>query len=52
MLGGITIGLLTIIGDMLNVIGSSTGILLSINIIYSYYDQLNNEKSKTIVEYY
>jgi protein transport protein SEC61 subunit alpha len=37
MLGGITIGLLTIAGDLLDVIGSSTGILLSVNIIYNYY---------------
>jgi len=36
MLGGITIGLLKILGDVLNVIGSSTGILLSVNIIYGY----------------
>lgn len=37
MLGGITIGILTIMGDILNVIGSSTGILLAVNIIYGYY---------------
>jgi protein transport protein SEC61 subunit alpha len=37
MLGGIVIGFLTILGDLMNVIGSSTGILLSVNIIYGFY---------------
>ena len=37
MLGGITIGFMTVVGDLLDVAGSSTGILLSITILYSYY---------------
>lgn len=40
MLGGIMIGLLTILGDMVNAIGSSTGILLSTSIIYRYCEKI------------
>lgn len=52
MLGGIIIGLLTILGDTLNALGSSktyvivgTGILLSVTILYGYYEKLTNKKS-------
>jgi preprotein translocase subunit SecY len=41
MLGGIVIGFLTVVGDLLNVAGSSTGIMLSISILYSYYEKIN-----------
>ena len=44
MLGGIIIGLLTILGDLLNVFGSSTGILLSVTILYGYYEKLTAKK--------
>jgi len=37
MLGGAIIGFLTVIGDLFNVAGSSTGIMLSISILYGYY---------------
>lgn len=37
MLGGITIGLLNILGDVVNATGSSTGILLSVSILYKFY---------------
>lgn len=37
MLGGVLIGFLTVLGDLLNVAGSSTGIMLSISILYGYY---------------
>lgn len=40
MLGGITIGLLTILGDCVGAVGSSTGILLSVSILYRYYEKL------------
>lgn len=36
-LGGICIGLLTVFADFLGAIGSGTGILLTVNIIYSLY---------------
>lgn len=52
MLGGMTIGLLTILGDLLNVIGSSTGILLSVNIIYGYYEKLMGSNDRTTISYY
>ena len=46
MLGGIIIGFMTVLGDLLDVAGSSTGILLSITILYSYFDKVY-EKDKT-----
>jgi protein transport protein SEC61 subunit alpha len=46
MLGGIIIGFMTVVGDLLDVAGSSTGILLSITILYSYFDKVY-EKDKT-----
>lgn len=42
MLGGVIIGLLTIMGDIFGVIGSSTGLLLSVNIIYSYMSKIKD----------
>ena len=44
MLGGIIIGLLTILGDLLNVFGSSTGILLSVTILYGFYEKITAGK--------
>ena len=44
MLGGVVIGLLTILGDLFNVTGSSTGIMLSISILYGYYEKLAGNK--------
>jgi protein transport protein SEC61 subunit alpha len=35
--GGMCIGLLSIIADLMGAIGSGTGILLSVSIIYGYY---------------
>ena len=43
-LGGVMVGLLTIFADMLGAIGSGTGILLAVNIIYSFYEQFENKK--------
>jgi len=40
MLGGVFIGFLTVVGDLFNVAGSSTGILLSISILYGYYEKM------------
>lgn len=37
MLGGVIIGFLYVVGDLLNVAGSSTGIMLSISILYGYF---------------
>ena len=40
MLGGIIIGLITIFGDVVNAMGSSTGILISASIIHRYYARI------------
>jgi protein transport protein SEC61 subunit alpha len=39
-LGGLCIGALTIFADFVGAIGSGTGILLAVTIIYSYYEEL------------
>ncbi len=44
-LGGCFVGLLTVMADMLGAIGSGTGILLAVNIIFSFYEQYEKEKS-------
>jgi len=36
-LGGMVIGLISIFSDLVGAIGSGTGILLSVSIIYGYY---------------
>lgn len=40
------IGALTIIADFLGAIGSGTGILLAVTIIYQYYEMLAKEKEQ------
>ncbi|KAF8818746.1 putative preprotein translocase Sec61, partial [Cardiosporidium cionae] len=44
--GGICIGALTIIADFLGAMGSGTGILLAVTIIYQYYEMLVKEKQQ------
>ena len=44
-LGGIFTGLLTIFADFLGAIGSGTGILLSVTIIYGLYEDIVKEKA-------
>lgn len=39
-LGGMMVGLLTVFADMIGAIGSGTGNLLAVNIIYSFYEQI------------
>jgi len=46
MLGGIIIGLLTVLGNLVHAMGSSTGILLSVSILYGYYEKLSSKKSQ------
>ena len=43
-LGGVFIGLLSITADFLGAIGSGTGILLSVSIIYQLYETMAKEK--------
>lgn len=38
--GGMCIGALTIVADFMGAIGSGTGILLAVTIIYQYYGEL------------
>lgn len=45
-LGGICIGVLTIFADFLGAIGSGTGILLTVSIIYSLYEEVVKNKVK------
>jgi len=44
--GGMCIGMLTIVADFLGAIGSGTGILLSVTIIYQYYEMVYKEKDQ------
>lgn len=39
-LGAIIIGLLTVLGDVLNSTVSSTSLLLSVNTLYGYYSKI------------
>ena len=44
-LGGICIGLLTVVADYLGAIGSGTGILLTVTIIYDFYEAFMRENA-------
>ncbi|CAD8086850.1 unnamed protein product [Paramecium sonneborni] len=48
--GGMCIGALTILADFLGAIGSGTGILLSVTIIYGYFETLKKEKEQGTLE--
>jgi len=43
--GGMCIGLLTVMADFLGAIGSGTGILLAVTIIYQYYEMFSKENT-------
>lgn len=45
VLGGITVGLIAGVSDILGVFGSGMGILLSVGIIYQYYEILVRERA-------
>eukprot|EP01017_Pseudomicrothorax_dubius_P049582 TRINITY_DN923_c0_g2_i1.p1 TRINITY_DN923_c0_g2~~TRINITY_DN923_c0_g2_i1.p1 ORF type:complete len:475 (-),score=149.47 TRINITY_DN923_c0_g2_i1:549-1973(-) len=45
--GGICIGALTILADFLGAIGSGTGILLAVTIIYGYFEAFTKEKAES-----
>jgi protein transport protein SEC61 subunit alpha len=44
--GGMAIGLLSVIADFMGAIGSGTGIMLAVTIIYQYFEMLAKEKEK------
>lgn len=46
LLGGVFIGLLTIVADFLGAIGSGTGILLAVSIIYGYFEMIYKNKEE------
>jgi len=44
VLGGATIGFLAAFADFTGAVGTGTGILLTVTIIYNFYEQLKNER--------
>ena len=44
--GGMCIGALSILADFMGAIGSGTGKLLAVTIIYQYFEQISKEKEK------
>ncbi|KAJ2490852.1 translocon subunit [Coemansia sp. RSA 2049] len=44
--GGVIIGILSISADLLGAIGSGTGILLAVTIIYNYFEAFANERAE------
>lgn len=45
--GGICIGALSIMADFMGALGSGTGILLCVSIIYGYFETFKKEKDLT-----
>lgn len=45
VLGGVCIALLSVFSDLLGAVGSGTGILLAVNIIYGFYESYKKEAS-------
>lgn len=45
-LGGVMVGALTIAADLMGAIGSGTGILLAVNIIYQYFEMFAKEQAE------
>lgn len=43
--GGVCIGALTVLADLMGAIGSGTGILLAVTIIYQYFETFEKEKA-------
>ncbi|MBS7606649.1 preprotein translocase subunit SecY [Candidatus Bathyarchaeota archaeon] len=48
LLGGLIVGLLAAIADLFGAFGTGTGILLSVGIIYQYYQQIISERIEEI----
>lgn len=44
--GGVCIGALCIFADFMGAIGSGTGIMLAVTIIYGFFEQIAKEKQK------
>ena len=48
--GGMCIGLLSVIADFMGAIGSGTGILLAVTIIYQYYEAFEKANSDIMIQ--
>eukprot|EP00948_MAST-09A_sp_MAST-9A-sp1_P002893 g2893.t1 len=48
--GGVMIGMLSITADLLGAIGSGTGILMAVTILYGYYELLRKEIGANVVD--
>ncbi|MEM2092594.1 MAG: preprotein translocase subunit SecY, partial [Candidatus Bathyarchaeia archaeon] len=48
LLGGFIVGLLAALADFFGAFGTGTGILLSVGIIYQYYQQIMSERIEEI----
>ncbi|XP_038995420.1 protein transport protein Sec61 subunit alpha-like [Hibiscus syriacus] len=46
--GGMCIGALTVLEDLMGAIGSGTGILLAVTIIYQYFETFEKEKASEL----
>lgn len=46
--GGMCIGALTVLADFMGAIGSGTGILLAVTIIYQYFETFEKEKASEL----
>jgi preprotein translocase subunit SecY len=44
VLGGLTVGLLTSFADITGTIGTGTGMLLTVMIVYNYYEELSAQR--------
>ena len=45
-----SVGLLTIVADFMGAIGSGTGILLAVTIIYQYFEMLQREGAPMLAQ--
>ena len=50
--GGMCVGLLTIFADFMGAIGSGTGILLAVTIIYQYYEIFAREQKDGLAGFF
>jgi len=48
MFGGMCIGLLTIAADLLGAVGTGTGILLAVTIVYQFFETIDKERSQAM----
>lgn len=49
--GGMVIGLVSILSDLLGAIGSGTGILITVTIIYGYFEKIAHDKKDSEIAF-